>query len=567
MLARDAPQAASSEPYLSQLTNQGLDALRAEPTALASTSAQLTNALTTLCHAAYPTFLALHRSSGSLGDTLSSLSTSLTSLLDTLPTLQTSAGAFSASAEPLLAERRETLAVRERAGTLADVLELPRLIDASARAGALGDALDLAAHAASLAKAFPEVPLVADVAAEAAAAERALLAQLLGALAEPGRGRLPALFRAIGFLRRMHALPEPVLALAFLAGRLAALTATLDALERERIAAAADGTKDADARFLRKYVESWREGVHDGVAQFGTIFLERSTALGGAPAPAAASSSGTAESPPLHALLARFCNVLVARLLRTLEARLPGARAHDPATVRDLLSQLGYCAAACARSGIDFRPLLGPPFNTAVRDGMRAEFAAATSAFAARVAACQKRRSPPSRWLIVPSAAADPPAPDEDAGNKPAHAVPQGLATYPPLAELANAVLTSLNGLRLLAPRAILPALLTALDDALADAARSLLEYALTDADARPEEEARVVRAAGAMLARAFVPFARRALVEGVYGVVIDRRTGPLLTKASGLAARALKDVMSEWEEWLDDDEDGSEGKVDETEE
>jgi hypothetical protein len=101
----------------------------------------------------------------------------------------------------------------------------PVLADACVRAGHFQEALDLAAHAARLAARFPHVQAVQDVHAEADSSIRALFAQLLATLRV--QGKLPTLFRAVSFLRRMRVLPERELALAFLTGRLEALNAAL----------------------------------------------------------------------------------------------------------------------------------------------------------------------------------------------------------------------------------------------------------------------------------------------------------------------------------------------------
>jgi hypothetical protein len=564
------PSSSSATTYLADLTSFTLPNLQSEPTKLSSTSAQLTNALTTLCTASYPTFLSLHSSSSSLSTTLSSLSSSLTSLLTTLPALQSSATTFTSTAAPLLEDRRHALLVRDKAGPLSDILELSRLIDASIRHGAFGDALDLAQHAQALATSFPEIPLVQDVAAEAAAAQRALLAQLMEALAERGRTRLPALFRACGFLRRMHVLTEPELALAFLSGRLASLSATLDALD---VDLRADDGKDAQARFLRRFVDAWREGVHDGVSQFGTIFLERSSALSG---PSSTSNFSAAEpskeeTATLQALLDRWSSILLGRLLSTLERHLATARASDPATTPALLTQLTYCGTACARIGLDFRPMLVKPFLIAVGTGVRTELEEMVKTFQSRLDSAGKKQLAPSAWLIVPSLASDPPEPEDDddggaGARKPPHVVPQVLVSYPPLAELTNALLISLNGLRLLAPRALLPDLLGVLDACLADAAAAFLEYAEARMSLVPEE-LRVLRAAGSVFAHALVPFARRALVEGVYGIVVGKENGPKLTKASGESAKRLREGMAKWESWLDEGESEESGEGEEDDE
>jgi len=87
------------------------------------------------------------------------------------------------------------------------------------------------------------------------------------------------------------------------------------------------------------------------------------------------------------------------------------------------------------------------------------------------------------------------------------HMPPQALVVYPPIAVLANALLAALNGLRLLAPAALLGDLANALDGSLAKASGTLLSA--------PRVEA---RGAATAFLRLLVPFVRKGLIEGVYG-------------------------------------------------
>jgi len=131
----------------------------------------------------------------------------------------------------------------------------------------------------------------------------------------------------------------------------------------------------------------------------------------------------------------------------------------------------------------------------------------------------------PSEWLIAPSFTDSPPAPPSLTSG-PAHIPPQVLASYPPLAEQTNAILGVLNSLRLLAPRRIMYGLLEVLDEALGQGGHVLCEYLegplSTEDDTRKgggEKERKLAKVVGEMYFRVFVPFLRRALVEGVYGV------------------------------------------------
>ncbi|KAF8492958.1 Dor1-domain-containing protein [Russula emetica] len=448
-LELSSPKATS---YLAQLTTLPLDSILAEPDNLSSTSSQLTNALTNLCTSSYPTFLSLHSTTTGLTSTLSTFSDTLDTLLEDIPALESAANTFSSEISlhpilPLLTSQRT-----------------PR---------------DLAAR-------FPHVQAVQDVHAEANGAIRTLLGQLLATLRAPGK--LPSLFRAVSFLRRMRVFPERELALAFLTGRLEALNVALISAEGEKRGLDAP---DAWVRYMKKYIDTWREGVHDLLTQYVAIFLERPPA----------------DLPPkdlhtLRSLLPACTTSLLSRLLDALRSALP--RFPDAPALTALLSQLTYCATSFARLGFDFRTLLPPLFEDAVRARVSGEFSRAVEEFA---------RTPETGWAAVGAPRAD----TRGAAGTTAgvlHMPPQALAVYPPIAILANALLAALNGLRLLAPVALLGDLANALDASLAKAFGTLLEA--------PRVEAR--EAATAFL-RLLVPFVRKGLIEGVYGSSVGDNT------------------------------------------
>ena len=546
-----SPEAA---PYIAHLTSLSLPELEAEPTELASSSAQLTNALTTLCYTSYPTFLSLHTTTSTLSSSLDALSNSLSSLLSTLPALESSARTFAQDSRSLLSSRRKATLVLEHHDKLHDVLSLPMLLETSVRNHNYADALLLAQHASSLAARFPTNPLVQSVKADCDARVHSMLAQLLRVLHE--QAKLPALFRAVGFLRKMDVLSEQELALAFLSGRSAYLDGTLRAVEVERKGVDGEGSvereRDSQARYLKRYVDAWREGVHDVVTQYTTIFLDRPKGADRAP-------------PELHVLLTTFTTLHVQRLLDLLRDTLPLVA--DPSLLTSLLTQLTYCATSFARVGMDFRAALAPLFVAAVCKGVTHEFEEATEAWCraidsedtskSRSRGSTSTRRKPSQFLLAPTAAASPPLPTDAQlsviASAAANAPPPILVSYPPLALYTNALLTALNGLRLLAPASLLGELLIALERSLAHGAIMLLVCARSASDerangssnaedAKREEDA--VRATGTVYVKVFVPFMRRALVEGVYGVKMDR---------DGLEiGEDLAGVLREWDEWLE---------------
>ena len=197
----------------------------------------------------------------------------------------------------------------------------------------------------------------------------------------------------------------------------------------------------------------------------------------------------------LRMLLPACASQLLSRLLDVLRTALP--RLSDAPALTALLTQLTYCSTSFARLGLDFRTLLPPLFEDAVRARVSGEFSKAASEFG---------KTPRTSWAGVGAPRRD----SRGAAGTTAGVLqmpPQALVAYPPVAVFANALLAALKGLRLLAPVALLNDLVHALDGALANACRTLLEA--------PREEAREAARAFVQL---LIPFVRRGLIEGVYG-------------------------------------------------
>ncbi|KIP03631.1 hypothetical protein PHLGIDRAFT_110631 [Phlebiopsis gigantea 11061_1 CR5-6] len=544
------PQSTFTKPefslYLTQLTGLPLSELEAEPTALSSSSAQLTNAITTLCHTSYPTFLSLHTTTSTLSSSLSSLSSSLDSLLSALPALESSARSFAQETREIQKERRKASLVLEQHDKLYDVLSLPMLLDSCVRNHNYNEALLLSNHATTLAQRFPSNPLIQSVKGECDARVQAMLTQLLAMLRE--QAKLPALFRAVSFLRKMKVLDEQELALAFLTGRGAYLDGALKAVDIERQGIEGDKNKDKEvyARFLKKYVDVWREGMYDVVTQYTTIFLER-----------APSTSG---SPPaqLHMLLRMFTTQYLQAMLTLLRETL--SLIPDPSLLTSLLTQLTYCANSFARVGLDFKPLLAPIFVDAVRLGVTQELQDASAAWSAKITSSSSGKERvgttakrPSQLLVSAATAPLPPVPSASQINAlragPPHVPPQILASYPVLAVYTNAILSSLNSLRLLAPVELYHDLARALETSVVESATTLLQYAREKpwtnsgkgslTEMQTAEDNTVLQAVGAVFFDIFVPFVLRALSEGVYG----------RSWTTDAIPQALEDVRKSWEE------------------
>jgi hypothetical protein len=596
----DHPESTS---YLGGLPSLPLSDLLATPTTLSTQSHTLTASLNALAHTSYPTILSLHNTSSALLDSLSSLDTSLNALLDTaLPALDDVARTFREKSGPtVIEERQRTRVVLEQYDKLRDLLDVPVLMDTCVRNGLYAEALALAGHATTALSALstirsqgggeppesdgntPPLPLVSALQAEISSSLHAMRLLLIGTLHESGR-KLPAFWKAVQFLRRMQVMPESELALAFVSARIVCVQNALQAVERDAGVSittfrddtisgsnTADREKEMDrraedvARFLKKYIDVWREGAYDLVTQYTTIFLERSSPHG------SASSSHLPATTPLPDPVIKHTlpSTLLDLLLPTIKIYLRRAYPH----LAPLATQLAYCSSATARIGMvrvicrqvdislqssfiqDFRALLSPLITHAVIDGFTRDIHTGaerewSTTLAKHASPSSSKSTPPSKWLV--SSAQPLPALSSISiqPSSAAHMPPQSLTAFTPLAVTLNTYLRALNRLRALAPMGVLDGVLDALESGLARNGEALFGYSQEWQDDAAEKE--VVRAVGAAYVRVLVPFLRRAIVEGVFGIAYDSdapREGDGTKHVVGTSL--LKDAVRNWESWL----------------
>ncbi|KAI5998080.1 Dor1-like family-domain-containing protein [Pisolithus albus] len=500
-------QAPEHVAYLTQLASLPLSDLLAEPATLTTQAHTITSSLTALTHTSYPTFLSLHKSSTAILGSLSSLDSSLNTLLDTaLPALDDAARVFREKSGPsVIEERQKTRVVLENQDKLRDLLDIPILIDTCVRNGLYSEALTLAAHATNVLVALctlhskeeesmsSSLQLTRSLQDEIASSLHSMQLLLLNTLFESSK-KLPALWKAVQFLHRMQAMSEDELALTFASARIECLRSALQNLERDagvsgtatfdphdNIAGttAEDREKQLDrqaddvSRFLKRYIDAWREGAYDIITQYTTIFLERSHAGG----PSTSTTAGTAQST--------------------------------------------YCSSAMARVGMDFRALLSRLITQAVVDGFTRDLRMGPdrewNVTLSKYASGKSKSAAPSTWLV----SAVQPLPSLSTlvaqASAPAHVPPESLTSFPPLAISLNAYLRALNKLRLLAPFDAVNGVISALESSLSKTGQELFTYAMECRAS--DKELDILRAVGAAYARVMVPFLRRAVVEGVFGV------------------------------------------------
>ncbi|KAK3986916.1 Dor1-like family-domain-containing protein [Cladorrhinum sp. PSN332] len=383
--SKTAPEPTSLE-YLTRLASQPLSSLESsEPQALAQSSHGLLLSLQALSKKSHKQIIQSASHHATLSTTLPALVSSTAELRNAIPRLDTEAVRFSttynkSSDNDVLARRKRALMLSRNVERLVDVLELPTLLSSSISTAPVNysSALDLNGHIRRLNSLYPRSPLVTSISAQADDEMRTMAANLILSLKAPGL-KLAASLRTISWLRRVlpdleaaaaatpssgksHDSQERVLGALFLVCRLATLMTMLEALEplreladQEKSRQKAIGSGNAwsggqqTERYLKRYIEIFREQSFAIVSMFRSIFPTSTAVATDGPATTAENAD---PLEPIPSALSTFPLYLVDMLLETLRIYLPTVK--DQAARDSLLTQVLYCAGSLGRLGGDF---------------------------------------------------------------------------------------------------------------------------------------------------------------------------------------------------------------------
>ena len=416
-----------SSTYLDLLVSLPLHSLLKEPSTISSEGSGVEAELTNLCFREYPIFISVHKCSAAVTSAFDDFEGSLGKLLDSVPALEDACKEFGDSARGNQAVRSKVVLVQEHQNKLVDFLEMPQLLETCVRNGHYQEAMELAAYAEGTRERHPN-PLVEDVTKEMEGVIHLMSVQLLALLREPVK--LPTLVKAITYLRRLGTIAEDQLGIAFLVSRLHNFRAQQIHIERERA---------EPARYLRKYIDLFREHVYDAISQYTAIFSDSTR-------------------------LTAFASLYVQDLVQLVNNLIPKV-SPDPASMSSILVQLGYCALSFARVGLDFSALIGEPFIKTVVTAYSQAISGATTALAMTLRNATKNAAMPPDVLVSPDHRAAVLSNVDD------------VAHFPPLALFTNAHLSALNAVRLLAPSILISRLTTIQAASLLASTGAVLQY------------------------------------------------------------------------------------------
>ena len=433
----------SAKAYLDRLVSLGLDDLVQEPFIISNERSGVDLELVNLCYREYSTFTSVHQCSAAIGAAFDDFDTSLDKLIESIPALEDECRQFGRGTAEIQSARKRAVLLQEHEDKLLDVLEIPQLMETCVRNGYYQEALELSSHVSNLREKHHAI-IVDDVADEANGILQLMTAQLLGVLREPVK--LPALIKAVGYLRKLQDLDDTQLGLAFLSSRLHNYRARLVEIEKDRA---------EPVRYLRRYIDLFREHVFDIISQYTTIF-----------------SGVTGDQ------LATFVNLCVDDLVQLVHRYIPRI-ASDSAAMSSILVQLGYCSLSFARAGLDFSSLLVDPFKASIKHSYDQAAESAATLVKTTLSLDPQPAAPTSLVSAhhLQQVLTDPHSPPSIRQDSDNHTPPAVLAHFPPIAQFLNAHLTALNSLRLLAPFQSLPALQASQNKSIQQSTAAVLDY------------------------------------------------------------------------------------------
>ncbi|KAK9826903.1 hypothetical protein WJX81_007598 [Elliptochloris bilobata] len=451
-----------AEAYFSDLLSYSLERLSKEPELLRADQDQLRRQAQDSAVAHYHAFIEMAAGLDATRVGLAGVAGRLEALAGALPSLAAASERFTAAAQDISAQRARAKQLHRQQGALLELLEVPQLLDACARGGAIEEALDLRAFVARASLLHPDLQVVRGLVAEVEAASTAMLEALLARLR--AAVQLPECLRIVGHLRRLAVFPEAELRRRFLQCReewLAELVAELD--ERSVY------------DYLKRLTDVHRLQLFDVVMQYRAIFADDALPADGSTAGGGGDGAGAGDGGALFS----WAEHRVVAYLEALRRALP--RVGEGGALASVLEHCMYCGMSLGRVGLDFRGLLPPLFEAAALGLFRSSVQVAVDAFAAVLDT--------HKWVALSSggprtrrgaAAAQPPNPNPADAARGEAAPPYALMDHAPMATLTNGLLGAMNELRHCAPLALAAPCAQTLQDALTAAVAAMAHYQAT---------------------------------------------------------------------------------------
>lgn len=459
--------------YLSHLGSIGIQGVKTEGEHIKSEKDSVAVRTRSLAFDHYRTFIATADCGKDAAVHLEASQEHVEELTEKLPPLRQSCLDFETQAKDLVAKRKNTSLVLARHTRLLEILELPQLVDNCVRNGHYDEALELQQYATRVEKKLGNIPIVVEVVKAVKQTSKKMLNELLSQLR--ASIQLPACLKVVGYLRRMDAFGETELRLRFLQARDSWFTSILKKVP-----------KDNPYDHLSKTLELTRVHLFDIVTQYRALFSDDDPLAFGA----------SANLTTHRVMFSTWLDSKISQFLKTLKDDLDqGAKRQ---ALDSILSQAMYFGQSLGRVGADFRPALVPILSQAALDVSLEHLQDADQKFKSGIDLMALK-------ALVKNDGKD----DQDQDP---FQPPSILLEFTPLAELCNAILSSLNEIRLCAPISIAPKIIERIQEVLVSAAQTLQERERRFGKSSIETEKATFQQLVVIFNQTFLPYIDRCL-------------------------------------------------------
>lgn len=453
--------------YIEELCSYGVDRLTREPEELTAACVRLKNDLEEVSCGNYRALIESFECAGAVRDGVADVRSRLDKLIVELPGLADVTKQFSIKVSQKQQERERRLRAITEHHAIADILELPRLMQALLAAELYDEALELREHTIKLTIMHPDETLIMNVGKEMHILTQQMVIQLLVLLRNTIQ--LPMCLRVVGFLRRLGLFSEFRLRMLFLHCRgewmRLGMESSTSMGHQAYLVHLSDNTRAMMFEIITQYRAAFNDDIDDAEADEYT-------------------TNDTRDETYSSSILFDWTSSCIADYLEKLK---DGVRhIADGAALNTVMQQAMYCGQSLGRVGADFRPSLPPIFEETVLRIYCSHLNAALRQFEMMV--------DDNRWAPVGSSAlrkergqlnpaerknaednnideSSDKVEQEDSTNK-SFEPPFGVLDSPPLAVFLNGILAALNELRLCCPTSLGPRLGKTLRDTLLDAGK-----------------------------------------------------------------------------------------------
>lgn len=327
----------TSASYLSYLTTLSPEQINAQPATLGSEAHSVNQSLTALALRQSHSFSS---TTSSVLDPLPDITSTVVNLEERIPAIDEAATFNTARLQEIAQSRKDTALLGRNEGRLQEILDIPGMIKVCVVNGHYTEATDLFLHLKRIQSRHPQSSTLKNLLEESDGYMQRMVLQLLTLLNTPLK--LGLALKVIGFLRRNTSFSEDELKFLFLRGRYDALMDTW---------AGIDHLKDTPERYVKKYVEIFREQVFAIITQYTSIFPEDEVV------PQVTDNACEHEikeenSAFQNNLLAHFSQRIITNLHTVIKEYVP--RIESQATKNTLLTQILYTSQSMARVGCEF---------------------------------------------------------------------------------------------------------------------------------------------------------------------------------------------------------------------